>query len=50
MDFVTSDVVVGVELISENAVEKWRTLIGPTSTQMARVNAPNSLRALFGTD
>jgi nucleoside-diphosphate kinase len=24
MEFVTSDVVTGIELVSENAVEKWR--------------------------
>ena len=34
IDFVTSDVVVGMELISDEAVEKWRSLIGPTSTQV----------------
>lgn len=24
MDFMTSDVVTGIELVAENAVEKWR--------------------------
>ena len=49
-NFVTSDVVVGMELIAEQAVDKWRSLIGPTNTQKAQQEAPNSLRALFGTD
>ena len=30
--FMTSDVVTGIELVAENAVEKWRHLIGPTNT------------------
>ena len=50
MDFVTSDVVVGLELVAENAVDKWRQLIGPTKTSLAKQTAPNSVRALFGTD
>ena len=39
-----------MELVAENAIQKWRTLIGPTNTQKAKEEAPNSLRALFGTD
>lgn len=48
--FITSDVVVGMELVAENAVDKWRQLIGPTNTQVAKSEAPESLRAYFGTD
>lgn len=48
--FITSDAVVGMELIADSAVDKWRGLIGPTNTQKAQQEAPNSLRALFGTD
>lgn len=48
--FITSDVVVGMELVGVNAVATWRGLIGPTNTETARGEAPNSLRALFGTD
>lgn len=48
--FITSDVVVGMELVAEDAVTKWRELIGPTNTQNAKAQAPSSLRALFGTD
>jgi nucleoside diphosphate kinase len=39
-----------MEIVAENAIEKWRKLIGPTSTQTAKAEAPDSLRALFGTD
>ena len=49
-NFITSDVVVGMELVAENAIDKWRSLIGPTNTQKAKQDAPQSLRALFGTD
>jgi nucleoside diphosphate kinase len=31
-NFITSDVVVGMELVAENAIDKWRSLIGPTNT------------------
>ena len=48
--FITSDVVVGMELVAENAIDKWRTLIGPTNTLVAKEQAPESLRAYFGTD
>ena len=50
MQFVTSDVVTGIELVAENAVERWRQFIGPTKTFAARQSAPHSIRALFGTD
>ncbi len=50
VSFITSDVVVGMELVAENAIEKWRQVIGPTSTDAAKREAPHSLRALFGTD
>ncbi len=48
--FMSSDVAVGLELIADSAVEKWRALIGPTNSLTARTSAPNSIRALFGTD
>ena len=47
---MTSDVVVGMELVGNNAVQEWRSLIGPTNTQNARSEAPQSIRAKFGTD
>ena len=36
MQFVTSDVVTGMELVAENAVERWRQTIGPTRTFQAK--------------
>lgn len=48
--FMSSDVAVGLELVADNAVQRWRELIGPTNSLTARSSAPNSIRALFGTD
>jgi len=39
-----------MELIADDAVTKWRTFIGPTNTDRAKQEAPNSIRAIFGTD
>lgn len=50
VQFITSDVVVGMELVKENAVEEWRKCIGPTDSNKARKEAPNTIRALFGTN
>lgn len=50
VDFMTSDLCVGMELVRENAIKHWRTLLGPTNTQVAKEQAPNSIRAQYGTD
>lgn len=47
---MSSDVCVGMELVGEGSIQKWREFIGPTNTQRAQQEAPNSIRALFGTD
>lgn len=46
-DYMTSDVVVGLELSCEGAIAKWRQVIGPTNKEKAVAEAPNSLRALY---
>lgn len=50
IDFMTSDVVVGMELVAEGAIKGWRELLGPTNTFRAKEEAPDSIRALYGTD
>lgn len=45
---MSSDFIVGIELVDSDSIKKWRTLIGPTNCQIARVEAPNSLRSLYG--
>lgn len=47
---MTSDVCVGMELVSENAVQKWRDVCGPTNTAVAKSEKPGSLRAKYGVD
>jgi nucleoside diphosphate kinase len=50
IDFMTSGECVVLALEKENAVADWRTTIGPTNSVTAREQAPESIRALFGTD
>ena len=45
--FMQSDVVTGMELVNENAVQGFRDLLGPTDSKTA---PRNSLRGHFGTD
>jgi len=37
-------------LAKTNAIQEWRDLMGPTNSEKARNEAPNTIRALFGTD
>jgi nucleoside diphosphate kinase len=46
-EYMTSDTVVGLELVGPNAIAKWREIIGPTNKEVAVEKAPNSLRALY---
>ena len=49
-NMMCSDVTVGMELISTDAISKWRETIGPTNSENAKREAPSSIRAKFGTD
>lgn len=46
VNFMSSDVVVGLELVGDGAVEKWQELIGASGGG----KGPNTIRGLFGTD
>lgn len=48
--FITSDVVVGMQLVADSSIQGWRDFIGPTNTQKAQQEAPRSIRAVYGTD
>lgn len=39
-----------VSMFFSGAIASWRALIGPTNSDKARADAPQSLRARFGTD
>jgi nucleoside-diphosphate kinase len=49
-NFMSSGRILALELVAPGAISKWRQLIGPTDSNKAREEAPNSIRAHFGTD
>lgn len=48
--YIQSDVVTGMELVCENAIDKFRDVLGPTDSLVAKRENPGTLRALFGSD
>ena len=50
LGFMTSGDVVALLLERTGAIGEWRSLMGPTNSLKAREEAPESLRARFGTD
>lgn len=50
VEFMSSDYIVGMELVGLDAIKAWRNLLGPTNSEKARSEDPESIRALFGTD
>lgn len=49
INYVTTDFVVGMELVKKDAIKQWREFIGPTDVEKAKQEAPSSIRAKFGT-
>ena len=47
---MTSGEIYALKLEKCDAIKAWRALMGPTNSETARKDAPNSIRALFGTD
>ncbi|KAG1680831.1 hypothetical protein FOA52_008164 [Chlamydomonas sp. UWO 241] len=50
VDFMSSGRVAAMELVGQDAIARWRALIGPTDSNRARAEAPNTIRAHFGID
>ncbi len=50
VEFMTSGPVYVLCLQGEDAILRYRTLMGPTNSHTAREEAPDSLRAKYGTD
>jgi len=48
--FQTSGAVVALLLEHEDAVQKWRDVMGPVDIALAKKESPQSVRALFGTN
>lgn len=42
---MSSDLIVGMELVNNDAITNWRKLIGPTCPNKAREEDPKSIRA-----
>lgn len=34
--FMSSDFIIGIELVGDNAIKRWRDLLGPTNTNVAK--------------
>jgi nucleoside-diphosphate kinase len=48
VNFISSDYVVGMDLVKKNAIKEWLSLIGPEDVELAQKTSPDSLRAIFG--
>lgn len=48
--FMSSGPIIAFELRKDDGVKAWRDLLGPTNSDTARIKAPKSIRALYGTD
>ncbi|KAM6293783.1 nucleoside diphosphate kinase homolog 7 isoform 3-T3 [Porphyrio hochstetteri] len=50
LQFITSGPIVAMEILGDDAVCKWKTLLGPANSAAAQTDAPDSIRANFGHD
>lgn len=50
LEYVVQGPIVAFEIMGSDAVAKWLEILGPMDSSMARQDAPESLRAQFGTD
>lgn len=48
VEHLVSGPIVALELVGDNAIERWRNVIGPKDPAEARKVAPESLRAIYG--
>ena len=48
VDFITTDAILVMDLVGEDAVRRWQAMCGPVSRNEALDVAPDSLRARFG--
>ncbi|XP_034183560.1 nucleoside diphosphate kinase homolog 7 [Osmia lignaria lignaria] len=50
VNHLSSGPIVTLELLGENAVARWKEVIGPEDSDGARLTAPSSIRACYGKD
>lgn len=48
VDHLSSGPVLAIELVGEDALQKWLDVLGPEDPTKARRTAPDSLRAMYG--
>lgn len=48
VEYLVSGPIIPMELVGENAVERWGKVLGPLDPEEARQTTPGSLRALYG--
>uniref|UniRef100_A0A8B9FN12 NME/NM23 family member 7 n=1 Tax=Amazona collaria TaxID=241587 RepID=A0A8B9FN12_9PSIT len=48
LQFITSGPIVAMEILGDDAVCKWKTLLGPANSAAAQTDAPESIRGSFG--
>lgn len=48
VEHLVSGPIVALELVGDNAVERWKDILGPEDPAEARKTAPASLRAIYG--
>lgn len=49
VEYMTSATAIAMILEGPEAVMRWRLIMGPSDSEKAKENAPNSVRALYGT-
>ena len=47
MSFMVSGPIYALKLSASNGILKWRGLMGPTNFEVAKEEAPSSIRALY---
>ncbi|XP_074658553.1 nucleoside diphosphate kinase homolog 7-like isoform X2 [Tubulanus polymorphus] len=50
LHYMTSAPIVALGLMGHDSINKWRDMLGPTDSTVARKEKPTSIRAEFGTD
>ncbi|KAJ2557330.1 hypothetical protein EV175_001408 [Coemansia sp. RSA 1933] len=50
VEFMTSGPIIVLSLDGDDVIRGWRMMIGPTDPDVARAEAPQSIRALFGSN
>lgn len=50
VNHLCSGPIVALELLGDNAIARWKEVIGPEDSDEARLEAPSSIRACYGKD